>query len=166
MSGPGDRKVSFTESAASRIAAATLAYERGRRDMPGIKFRQTGDGDGGGSTIRLGQFSGSWYNEPGESGADNVKLVKLYVQNSDATGANDWVPELDGDGEETIAVTINLFSHIPTRSGNDSYMWCAVVPISEVSGEYWAGGYDYIDGQDVPRMKPYTQLWLLLAAEC
>ena len=125
-----------------------------------------GAGSGGGSTIRLGQFSGPWYNEPGESGADNVKLVKLYVQPSQSAGANDWVPELDANGEEVIAVTLNLFSYIPTRSGNDSYMWCALLPISDQGGEYWSGGYDYIDGQDVPRMKPYSKLWLLLAAEC
>lgn len=125
-----------------------------------------GDGAATGSTIRLGQFTGAWYNEPGESGSDNVKLVKLYVQNATPSGPNDWVPELDGDGEEVVAVTLNLFSYIPTRSGNDSYMWCAVLPISDVSGEYWTGAYDNVDGQDVPVMRPYTTLWLLLAAEC
>ncbi len=120
----------------------------------------------GGSTIRLGQFTGAWYNEPGQTGSDNLKLVKLYVQPSNASTPNDWVPELDGDGEEVVAVTMNLFSYIPTRSGNDSYMWCAVLPISSVDGEYWTGAYDNVDGQDVPVMRPYNTLWLLLAAEC
>lgn len=35
----GERKVAFTEDAAQRIAAATLAHERGNRDMPPIRFR-------------------------------------------------------------------------------------------------------------------------------
>lgn len=136
----------------------------GSEGEAGIPVRlQTMSRRGGGSTIRLGQFTGAWYNEPGTSGADNLKLVKLYVQNSNATGPNDWVPELDGEGEEVVAVTMNLFSYIPTRSGNDSYMWCAVLPISQVDGEYWTGAYDE---NDAPVMRPYTTLWLLLAAEC
>lgn len=161
-------RVVFNEQDARRIANAVRRVESGNRNTTGptFGFREVGATVAAGSTIRLGQFTGFWENEPGESGADNVKLVKLYVQETDASGANDWVPELDADGEEVIAVTVNFFSYIPTRSGNDSYMWCAVVPISSVSGEYWSGGYDYVDGQDVPRMKPYSQLWLLLAAEC
>ncbi|MEI8080606.1 MAG: hypothetical protein WCI74_02025 [Actinomycetes bacterium] len=123
-----------------------------------------------GSAIRLGQFTGNWYNEPGISGADNVKLVKLYVQSPDASGAtsaNDWIPELDGSGDEVIAVTLNLFSYIPTRSGNDSSMWCAVMPLSDLAGEYWTGSYEYVEGgPDAPIMRPYSKLWLLLAAEC
>lgn len=163
------KQASFTVADAERIGRAVRKVESGSRDSsgPSFGFREAAQAAApAASTIRLGQFSGLWYNEPGESGADNVKLVKLYVQPSDSTGANDWVPELDGDGEEVIAVTVNLFSYIPTRSGNDSYMWCAVLPISNQGGEYWSGGYDYIDGQDVPRMKPYSNLWLLLAAEC
>jgi hypothetical protein len=53
------RKVAFTEDAAQRIAAATLAYERGNRDMPPIKFRTGGD-DGGGAEPRLGTISATW----------------------------------------------------------------------------------------------------------
>ncbi|MEY3205074.1 MAG: hypothetical protein RLZZ21_1405 [Planctomycetota bacterium] len=52
------RKVAFTEDAAQRIAAATLAYERGNRDMPPIHFR-TG-GDDGGDEPRLGTISATW----------------------------------------------------------------------------------------------------------
>ncbi len=33
-----DRKVRFTEDAARRVAAATLAYERSGRDQPPIHF--------------------------------------------------------------------------------------------------------------------------------
>jgi len=165
--------VRITESFAQRIAstvrrvdAMPTVFGDGKIPTRFEDVQRPGGVSVSGPTIRLGQFSGPWYNEPGESGADNVKLVKLYVQPSPAAGANDWVSELDSDGEEVIAVTLNLFSYIPTRSGNDSYMWCAVIPISDQSGEYWSGGYDYIDGQDVPRMKPYSKLWLLLAAEC
>jgi hypothetical protein len=156
----------IAEGTFQRMARATVGFENMGRNMPPIKFRQPGGDDGGGSPIRLGQFTGWWVNEPGLTGANNLKLVKLYVQPSDASGSNDWVPELDGNGDEVIAVTLNLFSYIPTRSGNDSSMWCAVVPISDVAGEYWTGSYDYIDGVDVPTMRPYSKLWLLLAAEC
>ena len=55
----GERKVAFTEDAARRVAAATLAYERGSRDMPPIKFRAAGD-DGGGEQPRLGTISATW----------------------------------------------------------------------------------------------------------
>ena len=164
---PGDQSqpVYFTKKDAARIANVVHHHETSSRPR-NPSFLPRAPGGGGGSPIRLGQFTGPWVNEPGETGADNVKLVKLYVQPDDAGSANDWVPELDGDGEEVIAVTLNLFSYIPTRSGNDSYMWCAVIPISSVEGEYWSGGYDSTGGSDVPIMKPYTQLWLLLAAEC
>jgi hypothetical protein len=53
----GERKVAFTEDAARRVAAATLAYERGSRDMPPIKFRQAGDE---GEEPRLGTVSATW----------------------------------------------------------------------------------------------------------
>lgn len=152
----------------ARMDEISLGREGGGEIPVRLQDMRRPGGGGGGATlsVRLGQFTGSWYNEPGTSGADNVKLVKLYVQPSDSGGANDWVPELDANGDEVIAVTLNLFSYIPTRSGNDSYMWCAVLPISTASGEYWTGSYDFVNGQDVPVMRPYTNLWLLLAAEC
>jgi hypothetical protein len=56
----GERKVAFTEDAARRVAAATLAYERGSRDMPPIKFRQAGGDDGGGEPPRLGTIAATW----------------------------------------------------------------------------------------------------------
>lgn len=54
----GERKVAFTEDAARRVAAATLAYERGSRDMPPIRFRQPGSDDS--EEPRLGTISATW----------------------------------------------------------------------------------------------------------
>lgn len=54
------RKVSWNENDARRVAAATLAYERGSRDMPGLRFRQAGGDDGGGEEPRLGTISATW----------------------------------------------------------------------------------------------------------
>jgi hypothetical protein len=54
----GERKVAFTEDAARRVAAATLAYERGSRDMPPVMFRQAGGDDG--EEPRLGTISVNW----------------------------------------------------------------------------------------------------------
>lgn len=51
-------KVAFTEDAARRIAAATLAYERGNRDMPPIRFRQGGGDDG--PQFRVGRTTATW----------------------------------------------------------------------------------------------------------
>jgi len=53
-----DRKVRLTESAARRVAAATLAYERSGRDQPPIHFRQPGDD--GGEPSRLGKTTAVW----------------------------------------------------------------------------------------------------------
>jgi hypothetical protein len=53
----GERKVAFTEDAARRVAAATIAYERGSRDMPGVRFRQA---SGDGEEPRLGSIAATW----------------------------------------------------------------------------------------------------------
>jgi hypothetical protein len=53
----GERKVAFTEDAARRVAAATLAYERGNRDMAPIKFRSPGGDD---DFFRLGRININW----------------------------------------------------------------------------------------------------------
>ena len=52
------QKVVFNETDARRIAAATRAYERGNRDMPGIRFRSVGGDDG--EQVRLGRISSDW----------------------------------------------------------------------------------------------------------
>jgi hypothetical protein len=52
------RRVSFTETDARRIAAATRAYERGNRNQPPIMFRQ--GGDDGGDPVRLGKTTAAW----------------------------------------------------------------------------------------------------------
>lgn len=52
------RKVTFNESDARRIAAATRAYERGNRDQPPIKFRAAGGDDG--EPVRIGKTSTEW----------------------------------------------------------------------------------------------------------
>lgn len=51
------RKVSWSEDDARRVAAATLAYERGNRDMPPIHFRTAGDD---GEEPRLGTINATW----------------------------------------------------------------------------------------------------------
>jgi len=56
MSGP--RKVHLTEDVARRMGAATLAYERGNRDMPPVYFRTAGGDDG--AAIRVGKVSADW----------------------------------------------------------------------------------------------------------
>jgi hypothetical protein len=114
------------------------------------------------STIRLAQTSGEWPNEPPR----NVKAVQLFTQPADPSGPADWIPETDEYGDPVIAVTINWFTHVPVGQG-DVIKWCAVVPISDLEGEYDTGQViSSIDAPDQPIMKPYGKLWLLLAVEC
>lgn len=51
------RRVAFTEDGARRVAEATRAYERGNRDMPGVRFRTAASDD---QSIRLGTISATW----------------------------------------------------------------------------------------------------------
>lgn len=155
------RKVALTEDAARRVAAATLAYERGNRDQPPIRFRSVSEDGGGGLPIRLAQTSGVWPNEP----PLNVKAVQLFKQPTNPAGPWDWVPETDSFGDPVFAVTINWFSHIPVGQG-DLIKWCSVVPISDLAGSYDTGQVTYEDGQEIPIMRPYDKLWLLIAVEC
>lgn len=53
------RKVSWNENDARRVAAATLAYERGGRDMPGVMFRSAAGGDEGGE-LRICKTTAVW----------------------------------------------------------------------------------------------------------
>lgn len=161
------RRVTFNENDAQRISRTVRAYERGNRDMPGIKFRQISDGDGGAApAIRLAQTSGQWSNEP----PYNVKAVQLFRQQTEVELGRpaqpwEWVPETDEFGDPVFAVAINWFSHVPVGQG-DLIKWCAVIPISNLAGEYDTGQVTYNDGEEVPIMRPYDKLWLLIAVEC
>lgn len=161
------KKVALTEDAARRVAAATLAYERGNRDQPPIRFRTAvGDEAGGSLPIRLAQTSGVWPNEP----PLNVKAVQLFRQQTEEELGRlpqpwEWVPETDEYGDPVFAATINWFSHVPTGQG-DLLKWCSVVPISDLAGEYDTGQVTYEDGEEIPIMRPYDKLWLLIAVEC
>lgn len=159
MSAP--RKVALTEDAARRVAAATLAYERGNRDQPPIRFRSVSEDGGGGLPIRLAQTSGEWSNEA----PLNIKAVQLFKQPSPPSGPNDWIPETDSFGDPVFAVAINLFSAVPVGQG-DVIRWCAIVPISDLAGEYDTGQVTYEDGVETPIMKSFDKLWLLLSVEC
>ncbi|MFM8494792.1 MAG: hypothetical protein ACKOEM_04620 [Planctomycetia bacterium] len=149
------------------MAAATLAYERGNRDQPPIRFRTAvGDEAGGSLPIRLAQTSGVWPNEP----PLNVKAVQLFRQQTEEELGRlpqpwEWVPETDEYGDPVFAATINWFSHVPTGQG-DLLKWCSVVPISDLAGEYDTGQVTYEDGEEIPIMRPYDKLWLLIAVEC
>jgi hypothetical protein len=155
------KKVSFSEADARRIASTVRAHERGNRDQAPVFFRQVADDAGGGLPIRLGQTAGVWPNEP----PLNVKAVQLFKQPDDPAGPADWVPETDEFGDPVFAVTINWFSHVPVGQG-DLIKWCAVVPISDLSGEFDTGQKTYNDGVESPIMRPYEKLWLLIAVEC
>jgi hypothetical protein len=50
------KPVAFSEDGARRVIAATKSYEAGNRDMPPIKFRDTGDD----STLRLCKTSAAF----------------------------------------------------------------------------------------------------------
>ncbi len=156
------RKVSFSETDARRIAATVRAHERGNRDQPPIRFRTAVGDDGGGALpLRLAQTSGVWPNEP----PMNVKAVQLFIQPDNPQGPWDWVPETDSFGDPVFAVAINWFSHIPVGQG-DIIKWCSVVPISDLAGSYDTGQVTYEDGEEIPIMRPYDKLWLLIAVEC
>lgn len=51
-------KVTFSESGAKRIAAATLSYERGNRDAPLVRFRKAEDDQI--YFMRLGKTTAVW----------------------------------------------------------------------------------------------------------
>lgn len=144
-----DDHVLFTKKDAQRIANVVSWYEGSARSRNPSKLTRA-SGSGGGP-IRIGQFSGAWPNGPGQQGTSNLKRVNLYIQSTTASGPNDWEPEVV-DGLPNAVLAINLFSYIPTRSGGDSYMWCAVTPVSDFSMTFQGQNFD--------------QIWLLLAAEC
>lgn len=97
------RGVKFTEGAARRVVAATQAYERGNRDQPPIKFRQTGD-DGG---FRLGKVGEDWNK-----------------------GATVTVQEYKGNGEiieGSEFEAINRFATVPVAEGETVWVACIAI---------------------------------------
>jgi|694.fasta_scaffold01162_65 hypothetical protein len=138
-----------------------MPYGTGATKIP-TRFETIPGGGGGGiSTIRLGQCEGPWPNEP----PLNVRVVRLFKQPDNPTGPADWIPETDSFGDPVFAVTINWFTHIPVGQG-DLLKWCAVVPISDLAGSYDTGQVTYEDQQEIPILRPYSKLWLLIAVEC
>jgi len=101
------QKVVFNETDARRIAAATRAYERGNRDMPGIRFRSVGGGDGG-EDIRLGRISADWTH--GESAT---------VERLDEAGD-------PLDPPSTFTAT-NYFDTVYVPSGEERHVACGLV---------------------------------------
>ena len=93
------RGVKFSDGAARRIVAATRAYERGNRDQPPIKFRQTGDG-GDGDPIRIGKTTAQWL-----KGA--LATITLY---ENGTPPN----ETAASPAETLADCVNKFADVPS----------------------------------------------------
>lgn len=56
---PKTEKVTFTRSAADRIAKVVRAVEAGNRDCQALRFEKPRSG-GGGQPIRICKFTGSW----------------------------------------------------------------------------------------------------------
>jgi hypothetical protein len=103
--------VKFTESAARRIAAATLAVEGGGRDQPPIKFRAppSDEGGGDGEPVRIGKTTAQWtkgtlatirlYEEgapPGETATFPVEEIEDCVNKFGTVASNKWVALMKG----------------------------------------------------------------------
>lgn len=88
------RKVAFNEESAARVAKATLAYERGNRDMPPIKFRDVGDD--GGEPVRIGKTPTEWVK-------GTTKTITLWE-----TGT----PPNETQGGGTLAGCVNKFGTV------------------------------------------------------
>jgi hypothetical protein len=102
--------VKFTESAARRIAAATLAVEGGGRDQPPIKFRAPPSDDGGdGEPVRIGKTTAQWtkgtlatirlYEEgapPGETATFPLEEIEDCVNKFGTVASNKWVALMKG----------------------------------------------------------------------
>ena len=86
--------VAFTRDSAGRIAAATLAYERGNRDQSAIHFRDTGDGD----PVRLGKTTAAW----------NKGTVATIAIHEAGTPPNETT------SSENLANCVNKFANVAT----------------------------------------------------
>ena len=98
MAGP--RKVHLTEDVARRMGAATLAYERGNRDMPPVYFRTAGDE---GAAIRAGKVSSAW-------SIGTCATVTLWER----TGTS--CSPTEKDPAETVENVVNLSYDVPAGS--------------------------------------------------
>lgn len=113
MSGP--RKVHLTEDVARRMGAATLAYERGNRDMPPVYFRTAGD-DGEG--LRIGKYTGSstwakhttatidiWENGTPPNETSSSQTIENVVNHWAAVPSGKWVGiQLGANGHYYLVV--------------------------------------------------------------
>lgn len=106
----GERRVSLTESAAARIAAATLAYERGNRDQSPIYFRQGGDD---GEPVRLGRTTAAW-------AKGTLATINLW---EDGTPPN----EAQSSGK-TLTNCVNRFATVPSGK---------FVMLAQAANGYW-----------------------------
>lgn len=93
-----NRKVRFTEDAARRVAAATLAYERSGRDQPPIRFRTASD-DSGADPVRLGKTTAAWTK-------GTLATIELWEEGSPGAEAKK-TPTAD-----TLADCVNKFANV------------------------------------------------------
>jgi hypothetical protein len=105
----GEQRVAFTQDSAKRIAAATLAYERGNRDQPPIKFRQPGDD--GGDPVRLGKTTAAW-------SKNSLATITLYEEGTPPS-------ESAKSPADTLEDCVNKFTNVASgkwvmvaRAGN------------------------------------------------
>jgi hypothetical protein len=154
--------VKITEHFAQRIASTIRRVEAIPDASSGgkipVRFEERlFAGGGGGTPIRIAQFSDEWSNDP----PGNVKVCQLYKKHPTSTSASAWIPD---EGE--FAVAVNLFSYIPTPRGGPIYRWAALIPIASGEYTYPTGNVTYVEGVETPETATTSQLWLLLAAQC
>lgn len=133
MSGP--RKVHLTEDVARRMGAATLAYERGNRDMPPVYFRTANDADGG---LRIGKVASAWT-------MGTCATVTLWTR-----GESSCLPTASSP-TETVEDVVNLSHDVPADSWviiaqDTNGKWCLVE-----SGRDEGSCRQTIGGQDITK---------------
>ena len=89
------KPVAFSEDGARRVIAATKAHEAGNRDMPGIRFRDTGDD---GDQIRIGKTTAEW-------GKGNLGTVTLYENGNPPY-------ETTANPPTTLTAVVNKFANV------------------------------------------------------
>ena len=106
------RKVAFTEEAAKRVSAATLAFERGNRDQPPIRFRQVSDD---GDPVRLGKTTAAW-------NKGTTATIELYEEGTppSETKKSPTADTLEGCVNKFVNVASGKWV-IVARGGNGSW---------------------------------------------